>query len=185
MKQHCENHRPKFPGWHTDKELWSIYSSMTTSQSEKGTVRPDLLVHVCNPRTQEPEAGGLLWVWEEPGLHSDFHTNQNSEWYFVSNKQTDRLTKKSYTCPGSMLGPLVNVEGSHGLPSSGTTDVHSLVSLHIIFSLNDQHGAVPVLSASDASPRDQEFKIILSYKVSKLGLQESLSQSTNTFFKKN
>lgn len=28
-----------------------------------------LVVRACNPFTQEAEAGGLSWVWEQPGLH--------------------------------------------------------------------------------------------------------------------
>lgn len=69
---------------HGQRTLVHSFSPMTTSQPEKG------VVHICNSRTQEPEAGGLLWVWDQPGLHSDFRTNRNSEWPFVSNRQTGR-----------------------------------------------------------------------------------------------
>jgi hypothetical protein len=31
-----------------------------------------MVVHVFNPSTQKAEAGGSLWVWDQPGLDSEF-----------------------------------------------------------------------------------------------------------------
>ena len=31
-----------------------------------------VVVHTCNLSTVEAEAGGVLWIWDHPGLQSDF-----------------------------------------------------------------------------------------------------------------
>jgi hypothetical protein len=37
---------------------------------------PSMVVHTFNPRTLEPEAGGLLWVCDQHSPHSEFQANQ-------------------------------------------------------------------------------------------------------------
>lgn len=34
----------------------------------------EMVVHVCNPSTQEAEGGELLWVWGQPGIHMRIKT---------------------------------------------------------------------------------------------------------------
>ena len=38
--------------------------------------KPGGVVHTFNPSTQEAEAGGSLWVQDQPGLHSEFQDSQ-------------------------------------------------------------------------------------------------------------
>lgn len=38
-----------------------------------------MVVYIFNLSTQEAELGRLLWVWGEPGLHSEFQDKQKHE----------------------------------------------------------------------------------------------------------
>jgi hypothetical protein len=36
-----------------------------------------MVMHTFDPSTQKAEAGGPLWGWDQPGLHSKFHDSQS------------------------------------------------------------------------------------------------------------
>lgn len=38
---------------------------------------PGMLVHICPPSTQESEGGGLLKIWEQVGVQSEFTASLN------------------------------------------------------------------------------------------------------------
>lgn len=40
-------------------------------------MKPGLIVHICNPSTQEAKAGGSLWVQAQPELRSEFKASSN------------------------------------------------------------------------------------------------------------
>ena len=53
-----------------------------------------VVVHTFNSSTWETEAGGSLWVWDQPSLQSEFQErpglNKTPSWNTKSNKQTNK-----------------------------------------------------------------------------------------------
>jgi hypothetical protein len=55
-----------------------------------------MLVCAFNPSTQEANAGGSLWVQDQPGLQSEFQDCQSYVETLSQNKQASKQIRKKY-----------------------------------------------------------------------------------------
>ena len=53
-----------------------------------------MVAHTFNTSTWEVEAGGSLWVWDQPGLQSEFQDSQGCYTETLSQKQKQKTDQK-------------------------------------------------------------------------------------------
>jgi hypothetical protein len=60
-------------------------------------LKPGMGAHTFDSSIQEAEAGRSLWVWGQPGLHSEFQVSQGN-------------TEKPHLEAGKGLGPVMKIK---------------------------------------------------------------------------
>lgn len=51
---------------------WDIHLTELGCTVQKGLKKPGMAAHACCRSTAGASAGGLQWIWCQPGLHTEF-----------------------------------------------------------------------------------------------------------------